>query len=384
VAPQHKAELNRQLDLLLEAGIIRKSYSPYASPCLFAPKADGSLRLCVDYRQLNLQTVRDRFPTPTAADLIQRTWGAKLFSKIDLMSGFHQLRIREEHAHKAAFVTEDGYYEWVVCPFGLSSTPSCFQRLMSTVLEEHIRAGYVVVYVDDICIFTKTDDPHEHLEKLEKVLDSLRQHDLLAKGSKCSLFRTEMEFLGFLVSADGTRPTPSKVEAVVRMAPPETVSQLRSFLGMMNFFASHIAAFSERASPLTDLLRGDTTGRKRLLWSPRCEQAFRDLKSVLISTPVLRGFDPSLRTAVHVDGSQSGVGAVLLQWEEGQQDPRPVCFLSRKLQGAQFQYDAHNVEALAIQIALQEWRTLLYGVPFEIYSDHRSLHYLFSQKNPSQ
>ena len=384
VAPQHKAELNRQIDLLLEAGIIRKSYSPYASPCLFAPKADGSLRLCVDYRQLNLQTVRDRFPTPTAADLIQRTWGAKLFSKIDLMSGFHQLRIRDEHAHKTAFVTEDGHYEWVVCPFGLSSTPSCFQRLMSTVLEEHIRAGYVVVYVDDICIFTKTDDPHEHLEKLEKVLDSLRQHDLLAKGSKCSLFRTEMEFLGFLVSADGTRPTPSKVEAVVKMAPPETISQLRSFLGMMNFFASHIAAFSERASPLTDLLKGTTTGRQRLLWSPSCEQAFRDLKSALISTPVLRGFDPLLRTAVHVDGSQSGVGAVLLQWEEGQQDPRPVCFLSRKLQGAQFQYDAHNVEALAIQIALQEWRTLLYGVPFEIYSDHRSLHYLFSQKNPSQ
>ena len=286
MAPQHKAELNRQLDLLLEAVIIRKSYSPYASPCLFAPKADGSLRLCVDYRQLNLQKVRDRFPTPTDVDLVQRTWGAKLFSKIDLMSDFHQICIREEHVHKTAFVTEDGHYEWVVCPFGLSSTPSCFQRLMSTVLEEHIRAGYVVVYVDDICIFTKTDDPHEHLEKLEKVLDSLRQHDLLAKGSKCSLFRTEMEFLGFLVSADGTRPTPSKVEAVVRMAPPETVSQLRSFLGMMNFFASHIAAFSERASPLTDLLRGATTGRQRLLWSPRCEQVFRDLKSALISTPV--------------------------------------------------------------------------------------------------
>jgi hypothetical protein len=173
VATQYKAELNRQLDLLLEADIIRKSYSPYASPCLFAPKTDGSLRLCVDYRQLNLQTVRDRFPTPTAADLIQRTWGSKLFSKIDLMSDFHQLLIRDEHAHKTTFVNEDGHYQWVVCPFGLSATPSCFQRLMSTVLEEHIRAGYVVVYVDDICIFTKTDDPHEHLDKLQKVLDSL-------------------------------------------------------------------------------------------------------------------------------------------------------------------------------------------------------------------
>jgi hypothetical protein len=188
--------------------------------------------------------------------------------------------------------------------------------------------GYVVVYVDDICIFTKTDDPQEHLEKLEKVLDSLRQHDLLVKGIKCSLFRTEMEFLGILVSADVTRPIPSKVETVVRMTPPETVSQLRSFLGMISFFASHITVFSERASPLTDLLRGVTTCRQLLLWTPRCNQDFRDLKSGLISTPVLRGFDPLLRTVVHVDGSQSGVGTVLLQWEEGQQDPRPVCFLS--------------------------------------------------------
>jgi hypothetical protein len=162
------------------------------------------------------------------------------------------------------------------------------------------------------------------------------------------------------------------------------VCPLRSFLGMMIFFSSHIATFSERASPLTDLLRGTTTGRQRLLWTPCCDQAFRDLKLELISTPVLRGFDPLLRTAVHVDGSQSVVGAVLLQWEEGQQDPWPVCFLSRKLQDDQFQYDAHNVEALAIQIALQEWQTLLYGVPFEICSDHRILHYLFSQKNPSQ
>jgi hypothetical protein len=225
---------------------------------------------------------------------------------------------------------------------------------MSTVLEEHIRTGYVVVYVDDICTFTKTDDPHAHLDKLEKVFDSLRQHDLLVKARKCSLFRTEMEFLGVLVSADGTRPTPSKVETVVWMDPPETVSQLRSFLGMMNFFASHIAVFSERASPLTDVLRGVTTGRQLLLCTPSCEQAFRDLKLDLISTPVLRGFDPLLRTSVHVDGSHSGVGTVLLQWEEGQKDPRPVCFLSRKLQDAQFQYDAHNVESLAIQIALQE------------------------------
>ena len=384
VAPQHLSELDRQIQVLLSAGIIRRSVSAYAAPVLFAPKKDGKLRLCMDYRMLNLQTVRDKFPTPTASDLIARTRGARLLSKIDLHSGFHQLRIREEDIHKTAFVTPMGQYEFVTAPFGLSSTPSAFQRLMTFVLEEHIRGGYCAVYCDDIAVWTNSDCPLEHLEKLERVLASLRDHQLLAKGSKCELFRTEMEFLGFLVGREGVRPVPAKVEALQAVPAPETVSQVRSFLGMANFFRNHIPGFAEISAPLTGLLKGTKNGRQRVEWTMACEESFTLLKAMLTSAPLLRHFDPTLRTAVHVDASQNAVGAVLLQWEPGEVDPRPVCFLSRKLQGAQFHYDARNAEALAAQLALTEWRHYLYGVRFELHSDHASLASLMVQKTPSQ
>ena len=384
VAAHHQTELQRQTDVLLDAGLIRHSFSAFAAPVLFAPKEDGKLRLCIDYRLLNARTVRDRFPTPTAGDLISRTRGAKLFSKIDLHSGFHQLRMREEDIHKTAFVTPSGHYEWVCAPFGLSATPSAFQRFMSFVLRDHIKAGYCVVYCDDIAIFSFSDDPREHLSRLEAVLQSLREHQLLAKGAKCELFRREIEFLGFLVSGKGVRPVEAKVEAITRLQAPETVSHLRSFLGMTNFFHHHIPSYSEIAAPLTDLLKGVVPGRRRLLWSLGCQASFERLKEALVSALVLRHFDPNLRTAVHVDGSQNAVGAVLLQWEEGEVTPRPVCFLSRKLQGAQYRYDARNVEALAAQVALAAWRPLLYGVKFELLSDHSSLTHLFTQKAPSQ
>ena len=179
---------------------------------LFTPKKDGKLRMVVDYRMLNTQTVRDRFPTPTAGDLIAKTRGAKLFSKIDLLSGFHQLRMSEDVVRKTAFATPSGLYEFVSAPFGLTSVPGAFQRFMQFVLAEHIEAGYCVVYCDDIAIFSQSDDPLVHLQHLEAVLASLREHQLLAKGSKCEFMRREAEFLGFMVSGEGVRPLPSKIK----------------------------------------------------------------------------------------------------------------------------------------------------------------------------
>jgi hypothetical protein len=274
---------------------------------------------------LNTQTVQDRFPTPTAGDLIAKTRGAKLFSKIDLLSGFHQLRMSEDAVRKTAFATSSGLYEFVSAPFGLTSVQGAFQRFMQFVLAEHIEAGYCVVYCDDIAIFSQSDDPLVHLQHLEAVLASLREHQLLAKGSKCEFMGREAEFLGFMVSCEGVRPLPSKIEAVLQIPVPETITHLRSFLGMCNFFRAHL----------------------------------------------------------HINASQHAVGAVLLQWEENEQDPRPVCFLSRKLQGSQWHYDASNAEALAAQVALAAWRPLLYGVPFELVSDHAGLRHLFQQKAPS-
>jgi len=179
VAPQHMPELERQIKTLLDAGIIRKSVSLYASPVLFAPKKDNKLHLCVDYRRLNRQTLRDCYPTPVASDLIARTRGSRMFSKLDLQSDFHQLRIREGDQHKTAFTTPGGQYEWATCPFGLTNTPSCFQRLMNHILRDHIAGHYCVVYCDDILIFTNTDDPVEHFLKLTAVLETLHAHELL-------------------------------------------------------------------------------------------------------------------------------------------------------------------------------------------------------------
>ena len=194
VAPQYLPELNRQIAVLEEVGIIRRSQSLYGAPVLFAPKKDGRLRLCIDYRKLNRQTLQDCYPTPVATDLIARIRGARMFSQLDLHSGFHQLRIREGDQHKTAFVTPEGQYEWVPCPFGLSNTPSYFQRLMNDILHDHIATGYCVCYCDNLLICTESDDPVEHLLKLTAVLDTLREHDLLVKGSKTKFFRKEVEF----------------------------------------------------------------------------------------------------------------------------------------------------------------------------------------------
>ena len=304
-----------------------------------------------------------------------------MFSKLDLLSGFHQLRIREGDQHKTTFTTPGGQYAWVTFPLSLTNTPSCFQRLMNHILRDHIAGHYCVVYCD-ILIFTNTDDPAEHLLKLTAVLETLRNHELLIKGSKTELFRSEVEFLGFQLSQDG--PTESKVAEIVEWPAPETVTYLRSFLGMANFFRSFIPVYSEMAAPLTELLKNTKERSQNLEWSVSCQTAFMSLKAALTSAPVLRHFDPTLRTAVHIDGSQNAVGAVQLQLQEGKDNPRPVVHMSRKLKGAQYRYDARNLEALAAQMALQTWRTLLLGQKFEICSDHDSLQYLFTQKSPSQ
>jgi hypothetical protein len=220
---------------------------------------------------------------------------------------------------------------------------------------------------------------------VEEVLAALREHQLLAKGSKCQFFCDQMDFLGFVVSADGVSPQMSKVEALRQLVAPSTVGELRSFVGCTNFFASHIPGYSHRAACLTEMLKGTKGKGQKLQWSLQAQAAFEDLRGSLTEEDCLRHFDPLLRTAVHVDASQQAVGVVLLQWADNNPEtkPRPVCFLSKKLQGAQYRYDAQSVEAPAVQMALSTWRTYLYGLKFEVHSDHRSLQFLFSQNNPS-
>ena len=239
LSPKEKAEVERQVKDLLARGLIRPSQSPYGSPVLFVQKKDGSLRMCVDYRALNHITAKDKYPLPRIDDLLDKLKGAKVFSSVDLQSGYHQIRIADEDVQKTAFKTHEGLYEFLVLPFGLTNAPAAFQREMKAVFD-HL--NYVLVYLDDILIFSRSHEEHER--HLAEVLGLLRKHRLFAKLSKCSFFGREVKFLGHIVSGDGIRADPDKVAAILNWPLPSSVHEMRSFLGLANHLKKFIKDFS--------------------------------------------------------------------------------------------------------------------------------------------
>jgi hypothetical protein len=251
LSPSELDELRRTLDDLLAKGFIRPSTSPWGAPVLFAPKKDGGLRFCIDYRGLNKQTVKNAYPLPRADDRIDQLNGAKFFSKIDLRSGYWQIPIDAEDVTKTAFRTRYGHFEWLVLPFGLTNAPAAFMDLMHKVFRDLLDQG-VVIFLDDILIYSKSADEHERL--LREVFTRLRNHKLYAKESKCELWRTEVTFLGHVINQHGVSMEASKVEAITSWPRPNDPSDIRSFLGLAGFYRRFVRSFSRLAAPLTDLL----------------------------------------------------------------------------------------------------------------------------------
>ena len=243
------AELKKQLNELLEKGFIRPSTSPYGAPILFVSKKDGGLRMCVDYRMLNKLTVKNRYPLPRTDEPLDRLHGSKFFTKIDLASGYHQIRIKEEDIPKTAFKTRYGHYEFTVMPFGLCNAPATFQRTMNDVFRD-LLDDFVIIFLDDILIFSNSLEAHE--KHVGEVLKRLRDQGFYAKQSKCSFARTSVEFLGHIVSRDGIHVDPKKVESILAWPRLETVHDVRSFLGGAAFLRRHLKNFSIIAAPLTD------------------------------------------------------------------------------------------------------------------------------------
>ena len=366
MAPSELIELKKQIKELLEKGYIRASSSPWGSPILFAKKKDGTLRLCIDYRALNMVTVKNKYPMPRINDLFDQLAQAKVFSKIDLRSGYHQLKVRTEDIPKTAFTSRYGLYEFTVMPFGLTNAPAYFVHLMNKVFMKFMDK-FVVVFIDDILVYSKT--PEEHAEHLRIVLGELRKHQLYAKFSKCEFWLRQVGFLGHVLTQDGIAVDPEKVKAVLDWKSPASVTDIRSFLGMAGYYRRFIEGFSTIAKPMTQLLKKD----KKFEWTEACEKSFQELKRKLTTAPVLIVPDIHKNFEVYCDASRKGLGCVLMQ--EG----KVVAYASRQLRKHEENYPTHDLEMAAVIHALKEWRHFLLGNRCEIYTDHKSLKYIFTQ-----
>lgn len=374
---QHELdELKKQLRELLDAGFIQPSKSPYGAPVLFVRKKDGSQRMCIDYRALNNLTIKNKYPLPRIDELMDRLQGAKYFTKIDLRSGYHQVRIQPDDVSKTAFRTRYGHYEFLVMPFGLTNAPATFMHMMNSILTEHLDT-FVIVFLDDILIYSKTLE--EHTEHVKQVLQILRDNHLYAKESKCEFFQTEVEFLGHIVGKDGVQMMEEKLKAISEWPIPHNVEQIRSFLGTTGYYRKFVQDYSRIASPLTHLLHHDVKWE----WTSAQQESFDTLKQCMLQRPILILPNPSVPFVVTTDASGYAIGATLSQ-DQGK-GLQPIAYLSKKMIEAETRYPVHEQELLAILHALKEWRHYLHGNPFTVIvkTDHNSLQYVQSQPNLS-
>jgi hypothetical protein len=304
--PAELAELKKQLQELLDKGFIRPSTSPWRCPALFVNKKDESLRLCIDYRPLNTVTIKNKYPLPRIDVLFDQLVRAKVFSKIDLRSSYHQIKIRASDIPKTTFSTRYGLYEFLVMSFGLTNAPAYFMYLMNSVFMPELDK-FVVVFIDDILVYSKNEE--EHVGHLHVVLQRLQEHHLYAKLSKCDFWLKEIKFLGHTISQARIAVDPDKVQQVMDWKPPTTVRQIRSFLGLAGNYRRFIPNFSLIAKPITKLLKKEA----KFVWGQKCEDAFHALRQHLTTAPVLAQPDSSKPFDVYCDASGTGLGCVLTQ-----------------------------------------------------------------------
>ncbi|XP_073066032.1 uncharacterized protein [Primulina eburnea] len=367
MAPAELKELKEQLQELLDKKQIRLSTSPWGAPVLFVKKKDGSMRLCIDYRELNKITIKNKYPLPRIDDLFDQLKGATVFSKLDLRSGYHQLKVKTNDIPKTAFRTRYGHYEFMVMPFGLTNAPAAFMDLMNRVFKPFLDK-FVVVFIDDILVYSSSEEDHK--EHLRLTLQKLREKELYAKFKKCEFWLKSVTFLGHIISAAGVSVDPKKVEAIMDWSRPKNVTEIRSFLGLAGYYRKFVERFSSIAIPLTKI----TQKNSKFQWNEECEQSFETLKKKLASTPVLVLPTEGKDFTIYSDASKRGLGCVLMQ------DGRVIAYASRQLKPYEQNYPTHDLELAAVVFALKIWRHYLYGAKCEIFTDHQSLKYLFTQK----
>ncbi|GKA81206.1 putative reverse transcriptase domain-containing protein, partial [Tanacetum coccineum] len=337
--PSEMKELSKQLKELLEKGFIRPSSSPWVAPVVFVKKRMGHF-MCINYRELNKMTVKNRYPFLRIDDLFDELQGSSVYSKIDLRSGYHQLRVREEDIPITAFRMRYGHYEFQVMPFGLTNAPAVFMDLMNRVCKPYLDK-FVIVFIDDILIYSKSKE--EHSEHLKIILDLLKKEKLYAKFSKCDFWLESVQFLGHVINSEGVHVDPAKIEAIKNWPAPTSPTEVRQFMGLAGYYRRFIEGFSLIAKPLTKL----TQKNKKFEWGADEDEAFQKLKQDLCTAPILALPEGPDDFVVYCDASLKGYGAVLMQRD------KVIAYASRQLKTHEENYTTHDLELGAVVFALK-------------------------------
>ena len=365
--------VQQELEEMLAHGIIERSKSDWAFPLVVVRKKDSSLRLCVDFRRLNVLSKMDAYPMPRVDDLIDRVSSAPFITTLDLTKGYWQVPVAEADREKTAFTTPLGLFQFTRMPFGLKGAPATFQRMVDRILDG--LGKFSGAYIDDVIIFSLTWK--EHIEHLRTVLGRIQDAGLTVKKKKCQFGMAECGYLGHVVGSGRVRPEAAKIRAIQTFEPPETKSSVRSFLGLTGYYRRFIPDYASIAVPLTDLTRKSKPNR--VIWTPECASSFEKLKTALCSSAVLKSPEWDKTFLLQTDASGRGVGAVLSQPGKDGHD-QPLAYFSKKLLPREERYSTVEKECLAIKLGVQAFHVYLVGHTFVIQTDHRSLEWLDRMK----
>ena len=365
---EDKKEIEQQIAQLLKKKLIEESYSPFAAPVTLAYKRDENTRsrLCIDFRDLNKIVVPQSQPFPLIEDLMIKTRDCKYFSTLDINSAFWSIPLRITDRHKTAFVTQEGHFQWTCLPFGLKTAPAIFQRILCNIIRKHKLAQFTVNYIDDILIFSKTFS--DHVRHLTQLFQAIKNEGLRLKFSKCTFAADSVKYLGHIIQNNSVSPLKDNLISIKNFPTPTTQKNVRQFLGKINFYHKYVPKIAIKLDPLHNLLRKG----QAFDWTKACQESFDEMKKILCSQPILTIYDPKLPIHIYTDASILGVGAVLKQLQENEEE-KPVAYFSKKLNEVQKRKKAIYLECLAIKECVKYWQHLLIGRQFTVFTDHKPL-----------